>query len=142
VFGVRYAVGASASTSSAGGSVTALGWLGGAADGTSGATMVSYATGAIGGESTTVQSLSPDGLARAVWTSVAAQYGDNATMGAKLNSAASGGVDYAALGLAVWEHAQRSLTVVVDANSVQMNGAPVSGDGTESNPWRGAGVSP
>lgn len=138
VFGVRYATGAADSTSLAGGAVTALGWLAGGATGASGATLQPYATGVIGGESTTVQSLSPDGLARAVWNSVAAQYGDNATMGAKLNSAASGGVDYAALGLAVWEHAQRSLTSEVNANMVKVNGVVLQGTGVAGNPMRPA----
>ena len=46
--------------------------------------------------------LSPEGLAAAVWGAVAAANNDAGTMGNKLNSAASGGVDYAALGEAVW----------------------------------------
>jgi hypothetical protein len=135
VFGVRYATGAAGSSATVSGTVTGLGWMSGSAASASSASMVTYATGLISGESTTVQTLSPDGLAKAVWNSVAAQYGDGATMGARLNSAASGGVDYAALGLAVWEHAQRSLTETVDANMVQVKGHTVSGAGTAIDPW-------
>lgn len=46
--------------------------------------------------------LSPENLAAEVWNAAAANYNDSGTMGNKLNSAASGGVDYAALGQAVW----------------------------------------
>jgi hypothetical protein len=45
-----------------------------------------------------------------VWGAVASQNNAPDSMGAKLNSAASGGVDYSALGAAVWAHAARTLT--------------------------------
>jgi len=41
--------------------------------------------------------------AEAVWSAVASAYNVSGTMGAKLNSAASGGVDYNALAEAVWD---------------------------------------
>lgn len=44
-------------------------------------------------------------VAQAVWSAVAAANNDSGTMGAKLNSAASGGVDLNALADAVWDHA-------------------------------------
>ena len=49
--------------------------------------------------------LTPEGLRDAVWKATAASFNDAGTMGAKLNSAASGGVDLNALADAVWDHA-------------------------------------
>lgn len=49
--------------------------------------------------------LTPEGLRDAVWKAAAASFNDAGTMGAKLNSAASGGVDLNALADAVWDHA-------------------------------------
>lgn len=49
--------------------------------------------------------LTPEGLRDAVWKATAASFNDAGTMGAKLNSAASGGVDLNALAEAVWDHA-------------------------------------
>jgi hypothetical protein len=54
------------------------------------------------GSWTPFSELSPEGLAAAVWGAVATANNDAGTMGQKLNSAASGGVDYQALGEAVW----------------------------------------
>lgn len=62
------------------------------------------------GEWTPYTELSPENLARTVWEAVAAQYTEPGTMGAKLNTASSGGVDLAALASAVWSHATRSLS--------------------------------
>ena len=39
-----------------------------------------------------------------VWQAAAAEFADTGTMGAKLNTASSGGVDYAALADTVWQH--------------------------------------
>ncbi|MBK9441407.1 MAG: hypothetical protein IPN53_08875 [Comamonadaceae bacterium] len=106
--------------------------------------------------------LSPQNLAREVWQAVAAQYVDGSTMGGKLNTASSGGVDLSALAQAVWLYAQRELTAgaapgapdiaaellvalqgsTLPVNAVQMAGAPIVGDGSEADPWRGVGVSP
>lgn len=49
------------------------------------------------GEWTPFTELSPEGLANAVWNSLATQYNEAGTMGNKLNTAGSGGVDYDAL---------------------------------------------
>lgn len=49
--------------------------------------------------------LTPEGLRDAVWKAAAASFNDTGTMGAKVNSAASGGVDLNALADAVWDHA-------------------------------------
>lgn len=45
--------------------------------------------------------LSPENLAREVWNAVAAQYNESGSMGAKLNTASSGGVDYNAMADAI-----------------------------------------
>lgn len=137
-FGVRFGSGSAASISGASGAISGIGWTIGTAASTSTASMGSYATGSISGESTTVQALSPDGLAKAVWNSVALQFNVSGSMGSKLNSAASGGIDYAALGLAVWQHSQRELTGIADANMVQVRGQALVGDGSDQDPWNPA----
>jgi hypothetical protein len=65
-------------------------------------TLTPYAIGELSADITGESALSPQNLAAAVWNAIAAQYNTAGTMGNKLNSAASGGVDYHALGLAVW----------------------------------------
>ena len=87
------------------------------------------------GEWTPYTELSPENLARSVWEAVAAEYTSSTTMGGKLNTASSGGVDLGALAQAVWEYATRKVDVE------KMNGAPVIGNGSEASPWRGEGVS-
>jgi hypothetical protein len=64
--------------------------------------IVPYATGELAANITGQSVLSPQSLAAAVWSAVAAQYNVAGTMGNKLNTAASGSIDYHALGLAVW----------------------------------------
>jgi hypothetical protein len=54
--------------------------------------------------------LSPEGLANAVWSALASENNVANTMGAKLNTASSGGVDMELLAQAVWEYATRTLT--------------------------------
>ena len=68
------------------------------------------ALGYMTGEMTPFTELSPEGLASAVWNSLATEYNTNGTMGAKLNLASSWGVDYDALAQVVWEYGVRSLT--------------------------------
>ncbi len=62
------------------------------------------------GEWTPFSELSPQNLAAAVWNTIASQYDDAGSMGAKLNAAGSGGVDLNALAEAVWEYASRQLS--------------------------------
>jgi hypothetical protein len=101
--------------------------------------------------------MTPATITAAVWNAVSADYAAAGSMGAKLNSAASGGVDYTALGAAVWASVSRTLTAgtppdteaiaaaVLDAlnttaipvNTVKMNGATILGDGSSTNLWRG-----
>lgn len=47
--------------------------------------------------------LSPEGLAQAVWDSVAVDNNEVGTMGNKLNTASSGGVDVESIAVAVWD---------------------------------------
>lgn len=100
--------------------------------------------------------LTPLSIAQAVWRAVGGDYIEPGSMGAKLNGAASGGVDYAALGLAVWQSASRTLTAGGTApstaeiatevlaamnatppgvNMVQVKGQAIGGAGTEADPW-------
>ncbi len=76
--------------------------------------------------------LSPQNLAREVWTALAAQYPDSLTMGGKLNTASAGGVDLSALAQAVLD--ALNLTTI-PVNMVQVKGQPISGAGSEADPW-------
>ena len=49
------------------------------------------------GEWTPYTELSPENLARAVWDALATQFNETGTMGSKLNTASSGGVDMGAM---------------------------------------------
>jgi hypothetical protein len=49
--------------------------------------------------------LTTSNVGAAVWGAIASQFTDSATMGGKLNTASSGGVDLNALADAVWSHA-------------------------------------
>lgn len=50
------------------------------------------------------------GIRDAVWSAAASEFNGAGTMGAKLNTASSGGVDLDALAAAVWAYATRTLT--------------------------------
>jgi hypothetical protein len=111
---------------------------------------------------TPFSALSPEGLAAAVWGAVSATNNEAGTMGSKVNSAASGGVDLNALADAVWASVSRTLTagaapdseaiaaavlaalnattIPVDVQS--MNGSEVIGTGATGDAWRGVGVPP
>ena len=91
------------------------------------------------GEWTPYTELSPENLARAVWDALATQFNDAGTMGNKLNTASSGGVDVGALVDAVLA-ALNAATIPVDVQ--KMNGAEVIGNGSVADPWRGVGVVP
>ena len=117
----------------------------------------------LSGEWTPFTELSPEGLAAAVWNTLASDFNTLGTMGNKLNTASSGGVDLNALAQAVWEYIDRTLTsggtgytpeqiaeaileaaqaTPIHANTTLMNGAPIIGTGTLSDDWRGVGVPP
>lgn len=86
---------------------------------------------------TTIESgvLTPEGIAAEVWKALAAQYNTPGTMGNKLNTASSGGVDLNALADAVVA-ALEATTIPVDAK--KMNGSTINGNGTAGDLWRGA----
>jgi len=90
--------------------------------------VVPYATGSLAADITGQSVLSPESLASAVWSALAAQFNDAGTMGQKLNSAA----DYASLAAAIVAAMNASPP---DVNIARINGLDVDGDGTEANPW-------
>lgn len=110
------AVGALYANGSSGINLLATGTLGAVAFSTGNGTITLTASanikalGQMTGEMTPFTELSPQGLAQAVWDSLASEYNTLGTMGAKLNTASSGGVDMNALAQAVWEYGMRSLT--------------------------------
>lgn len=66
--------------------------------------LVPYAIGVMGGSTDNNTVLTTSAIASEVWSTLAASFTTVGTMGNKINSAASGGVDYTALGVAVWNH--------------------------------------
>jgi len=95
--------------------------------------------------------LTPEGIRDLVWTAILANYPDTGTAGNSLALASSGGVDYTALGAAVWASVTRTLTsdaapttadivaaievAIVPVNIVKVNSVSVDGVGTELDPW-------
>lgn len=88
----------------------------------------------------------------AVWNALAASFNESGTMGNKLNTAGSGGVDLDALAAAVWAYATRSMTATereaaaaevlaaaqttpIHADIRKVNNTAVDGSGTELDPW-------
>jgi len=68
-----------------------------------------YAIGSMIGTTDVATELTADSIAVALWNALAADYNDAGTMGNKLNTASSGGVDMDALAQTVWEYALRSM---------------------------------
>lgn len=106
--------------------IAALGWLGAA---TSGSGTISsatpYATGTLAATIRGYSDLTPEGLRDLVWNATAASYTTSGTMGQKVNSAASGGVDLNALAAAVWQYViENGLTA---ENVLRIYGAVLSG---------------
>jgi hypothetical protein len=100
--------------------------------GTGTLSVVPYATGELSANITGSSVLSPENLAAAVWSALAAQYNVSGTMGNKLNAAASGSIDYATLAAAVLAAMN---TTPPDVNIAKINGLVVDGTGTEADPW-------
>jgi len=71
-------------------------------------------------------------IVQGVLNAVAAQYNIAGTIGNKINSAGSGGVDNAALAAAVLAAAEAN---PIHANVKEVNSLTVDGTGTESDPW-------
>jgi len=84
------------------------------------------------GSTEDVTALTPENLATAVWSALAAANNESGTMGAKLNTASSGGVDLNALAAAVVA-ALEDTTIPVDVAKV--NGATLTGAGVVGNEW-------
>lgn len=82
---------------------------------------VGYGRGYMQASTVDNTTLTPASITTAVWSALATQYSVAGTMGNKLNSAASGGVDYAALGEAVWN------VLLADANTTGSIGELVQG---------------
>jgi len=95
-------------------------------------TLIPYAIGHMEGSTEDASVLTTQSIATAVWSALAAVSNDAGTMGAKLNTASSGGVDYAALADAVVA-ALEAATIPV--NTVQIKGQTISGSGSPSDPW-------
>lgn len=85
-----------------------------------------YAIGSMVGSTVDASVLTSDVIAGAVWSSLASQFNDTGTMGAKLNSAASGGVDYASMADAVRTELQAELLRIVEL--AQVHGLVVGTD--------------
>lgn len=66
--------------------------------------LVPYAIGHMEGSTVDDSVLTPNQIAATVWGSAASEFNDTGTMGNKLNTASSGGVDLDALAEAVWEY--------------------------------------
>jgi hypothetical protein len=95
--------------------------------------------------------LTPEGIRDAVWNAILANYPTSGTAGNTLALAGSGGVDYTALGIAVWTSVTRTLTsgsgpsaadivaaieaAIVPVNVVEVVDIPITGTGTEADPW-------
>lgn len=95
-------------------------------------------------------------IAQEVWQSQKASYNAPNTMGNAVNSASTGGVDYTALGIAVWASVSRTLTsgAPPDADAIaaavlaaaaatpiaadvqKINAVTVLGNGTTGDKWR------
>lgn len=100
--------------------------------GTGTLSLTPYAIGQLAADITGQSVLSPQSLAAAVWNALAAQYNDSGTMGNKMNSAASGNIDYATLAAAVLAAMNAAPP---DVNISKINGYVVDGVGSDTNPW-------
>jgi stage V sporulation protein SpoVS len=98
------------------------------------------------------QELTPEAVASAVWAAIATANNTAGTMGAKLNLASSGGVDYEDLAQAVRDELTAELIAIgvikaktdsltfdvagqVNSNITFVNDVEIQGSGTDSNPF-------
>lgn len=88
-------------------------------------TAVKYATGELGARITGESNLSPQNLAAAVWSALAAQYDADGTMGEKLNAAGAGNIDYEALAAAMLAQIEASSVLAKEATAQAILGASV-----------------
>lgn len=87
------------------GDLGAIGWLRGTSTISLDGSAEAYGIGHMVASTVDDTVLTPSSVAAAVWDSLSASFNNANTMGAKLNAAASGGVDLNALADAVWDHA-------------------------------------
>lgn len=99
---------------------------------TVGGSLAPYAIGHMVGTTDVAIELTTDSIASAVWSAIASSFNDAGTMGNKLNTASSGGVDMNALAAAVVA-ALEATAIPVDVQKVK--GAAIDGSGTELDPW-------
>lgn len=86
---------------------------------------IKYATGELGASITGESTLSPQNLAAAVWSALAAQYDADGTMGEKLNAAGVGNIDYAALAAAMLAQIEASGVLAKEATAQAILGLSV-----------------
>ena len=114
VFAALGLAGSSAGSSTATAEKNAIGWLAGSSAGSSTASLTRYATGRLYGSISPFTELSPENLAANVWNAAAVTFNDAGTMGNKLNTASSGGVDLGALADAVRSELGVELSAIVE----------------------------
>ena len=85
--------------------IGALGWLEGTSEISIDGSLIAYAIGHMSGTTENLAEMTPGTVATAVWSAVAAGFNEAGTMGNKLNTASSGGVDLNALAAAVHQYA-------------------------------------
>ena len=109
------------------GQLSAIGHTGGTAPISFAASWAPYAVGWLGG-TTADAGLTTTGIANAIWGASASINNDAGSMGQKLNSAASGGVDYNALAQAVAQHVIEGGVTMEQALRIIL--APLAGKAT------------
>jgi hypothetical protein len=120
------AVGSASIGISASADLGALGWLEGSSSIGLDGTLESYAIGHMTGTTEESSVLTPGTIASAVWGALSTENNTSGTMGAKLNSAASGGVDYGDMADAVRTELQAELTRIVEL--AQIHGLVIGTD--------------
>ena len=113
LFASKAASGTATLSLGATGQIKAIGHITGAAPISFAAAWQPYAIGWLSG-TTAEAGLTTTGIANAVWGAVAAANNDSGTMGQKLNSAASGGVDYGSMADAVRTELSAELARIIE----------------------------
>lgn len=108
------------------------------ASGTGSLTALQSAIGSLAANIKGYGDLTPEGLRDAVWGAIAANNNAAGTMGNKLNSAASGGVDYPALATAVRTELQAELLRIIEI--AKLHGLVIGSDLVVTETARTAGT--
>lgn len=95
-------------------------------------TAIAYGRGSMQASTVDNTTVTAASITQSVWSALSADYLVAGSMGSKLNSAASGGVDYSALAAAVLA-ALQATTIPVDMRKVR--GQTINGTGVENDPW-------